>query len=47
MGWREVDTFFRYRIDPICSTFADRKSQHMKSALVHDANLEFAVGRRN
>jgi hypothetical protein len=47
MRWRKVDTFFRYRIDPICSTFADRKRQDVKSALVHDANLEFAVGWRD
>jgi hypothetical protein len=47
MRWRKVDTLFRYRIDLICSTFADRKRQDVKSALVLDANLEFAVGRRN
>jgi len=39
--------FFCYRIDPSCSTFADRKGQNMKPALIHDANLEFAVGWRN
>jgi hypothetical protein len=47
MRWRKVDTLFRYRIDLICSTFADRKRQDVKSALVHDANLEFAVDWRN
>jgi hypothetical protein len=47
MGWRKVDTLFRYCIEPICSTFADRKRQDVKSALVHDANLKFAVGWRN
>ena len=44
MGWGKIDTFFRYRIGPICSTFADRKRQNVKPALVHDGELEVCVG---
>jgi hypothetical protein len=33
MRWRKINTLFRYRIDPICSTFADRKRQDVKPRL--------------